>query len=281
MEYFVHDNGSRPFKVQVDGSTVKVFKHTKKFTDYAIDTYHEQPAYVYKTTRVFVGNCPKYKNDFGKGNAILLEIDTFDSSDGSDSSNRSDKNIQYVLIYRDIVSFTPYNKITKFVSFIGNNDVTDPYMIDESGIFYVFDDGVCYTLNPVKMPRKLQKIKNKNPFDLIRSSNITNMGHNVRNCKCNGGNPFKPVYPVKFNIRGKMVNIVQFWVNRKDTILFHTKTDHYKGKSLYIVTKWNRPKQEITHEEYMDIMKQYSAVMGFGPELKINVINTYMWSSTF
>jgi len=133
MEYFVHDNGSRPFKVQVDGSTVKVFKHTKIFTDYAIDTYHEQPAYVYKTTRVFVGNCPKYKNDFGKGNAILLEIDT------------SGESLVYVLIYRDIVSFTPYNKITKFVSFIGNNDVTDPYMIDECGIVYIFDDGVCYT----------------------------------------------------------------------------------------------------------------------------------------
>ena len=116
--YYIHDNGSRPFKVHIKDKYVYIYKG-----DYAFGKYYYEPYLKVPRRSVFVGENPpvsvlqKSILDFENypGNTILLEYE----------------NGSYLYIERDVYVFKPDNKINQFYSYVGNNDVPYAYAIDD------------------------------------------------------------------------------------------------------------------------------------------------------
>mmetsp|Transcript_3604 Transcript_3604/g.6404 ORF Transcript_3604/g.6404 Transcript_3604/m.6404 type:complete len:292 (+) Transcript_3604:98-973(+) len=137
-EWITHDNGGRPFLVDVDWSdgakaTVKVFKQVQNDDDDDDDNdddddddneeainYEDNDCISFSAERVFVGRCPE-KGPEADGNSILLQVE----------------GLKYVFIGDTIFSFTAKSRITKYVSIVGNNDVPYPWAMDEEGSRYL------------------------------------------------------------------------------------------------------------------------------------------------
>ena len=126
--YLIQDNGSRPYKVTIDGNLVKIYKEISD------DVYTEQEILSMNSTRIFIGESPEntmtlYSGAFGDdflGNSILFEV----------------SNNEYVFINRFIFKFQSLSNITRFVSPVGNNDVPYPYAFDEQGNAYLLSENV-------------------------------------------------------------------------------------------------------------------------------------------
>jgi len=116
--YYIHDNGSRPFKVHIKDKYVYIYKG-----DYAFGKYYYEPYLKVPRRSVFIGeNLPplileKANLDFENypGNTILLEYE----------------NGSYLFIEREVYMFKPDNKIKQFYSYVGNNDVPYAYARDD------------------------------------------------------------------------------------------------------------------------------------------------------
>jgi hypothetical protein len=138
--YFTHDNGGRPFRVQVsDDNKVAVFRilqHENDIDEKITDTYESKPCIRLKVARAFIGVSPeiamtKVSGGFGpkfKGNSILLLT--------------NDVSLDYVLIGIDIFSFKAKGEINHFVSPVGNNDTPYPYCMDRQGSTYLLCEKV-------------------------------------------------------------------------------------------------------------------------------------------
>lgn len=131
-KYLIHDNGSRPFLVNINGKDVSIFKLPKSVGEDKDTTKSDYTELVkeYKgVKKVFIGKSPKiemtiFSGGYGKnfdGNSILVEI--------------TDK--RYCLISDRIVEFSTKDNITKFVSPVGNNDVPYPLAYGSQNV-YVF-----------------------------------------------------------------------------------------------------------------------------------------------
>ena len=131
MSYLIHDNGGRPFRVNIENNTVNIYKRTYHEE---LDKFDEDLFLTYDTKKIFLGECKKYP-----GNTILLKVDS-----------------KYIFIGANIVSFKPSSKIVRFVSNVKNNDVPYPYAIDKKGIFYLFTENVC-----INVPMACEK----NPYE--------------------------------------------------------------------------------------------------------------------
>lgn len=140
--YYTHDNGGRPFRVVIKGTSpkrvVKVFlneeydEKTEKFISNGKKEIAE-----FTTRRIFIGKSPltpitEFSGGYGReydGNTILLSIG----------------NGQYVYIGDRVFSFLALSKIIKYVSEVGNNDVPYPYAIDEMGNIYLIAENIIIT----------------------------------------------------------------------------------------------------------------------------------------
>lgn len=129
MNYFIHDNGWCPFKVNVDDEKVKVFKF--RATTLAGEVQYEtEPILEFHSQKTFIGKSPlnrmtQFSGGHGPeydGNSILVQT-TIDN---------------YVFIGREIYSFPTKNQIVEFVSPVGNSDVPYPYARDSMGNYYLF-----------------------------------------------------------------------------------------------------------------------------------------------
>lgn len=113
--YFIHDNGSRPFKVLINDNIVEVYKNDD----------NTSPIQTFFPNKIFIGS----HGDEFLGNSILLEIDG--DEDG----------YEYEFIGQSIFSFHTIGKIVTYESPVGNNDVPYPYAIDEFGnVFLLIED---------------------------------------------------------------------------------------------------------------------------------------------
>jgi hypothetical protein len=111
----VHDNGGRPFEVIIHPKTIELMvksdgEYKKLFT---IDKYE----------KVWVGEDECDKN-FSKGNSILIQL----------TKNK------YMFVGMEVITFTLKNKIVKYFSPIGNNDVPYPWFIDDKNNVYMLSD---------------------------------------------------------------------------------------------------------------------------------------------
>jgi signal peptidase I len=140
--YLIHDNGGRPFRVEIQGMKVSVYKNMDtyeivkgKFTTIENPEKHLMD---FTATEIFVGKkSPKggydgLKPKEAEGNSILLRV-------GS----------KFVFIGHMIYEFQPMkgDTIEFFYSDIGNNDVPYPYAIGKKYIYILLEDHVAVQLD--------------------------------------------------------------------------------------------------------------------------------------
>ena len=136
--YAIHDNGGRPFRVEINGKKVSVFMN--------MDTYEkvngtfqevsrpEKHLFDFEADDVMIGKkSPKggydgLKPKEAEGNSILLKV-------GS----------KYIFIGESIYEFKPLkgDTLVKFYSDIGNSDVPYPYAIGENNVYILLEDHVA------------------------------------------------------------------------------------------------------------------------------------------
>jgi hypothetical protein len=127
--YYTHDNGSRPFKVTVQGSSVIVHK---------VSNYDKRPKYdtfvaEYVAQKTFVGTSPG-DGSWANGNSILVHL--------------AGSNLRYVYIGQEVSSFKAPQEITAYYSVVGNNDVPYPVARSQDYAFFMIGvngEGVRYT----------------------------------------------------------------------------------------------------------------------------------------
>jgi hypothetical protein len=138
-KYLTHDNGNRPFLVCIKDTEVSIYKipETTYQYDKNIKDYHYTDLIKkYTTIEIFIGKSPmndmtRFSGGFGPkftGNSILLHC-IVQSKD------------KYVFIGDSIYEFTTTDKdkIVKYISPVGNNDVPYPFAIGEKFIYFMLD----------------------------------------------------------------------------------------------------------------------------------------------
>ncbi len=138
--YDIHDNGNRPFRVVVSDHGAK----DKKVAIYKdINTDWNSPADYSKLVKeltvkeVFVGKSSGNAEgadhgpddaDFFKGNSILLHV----------SSNK------YVHVGSSIYEFQMDDKVDKYFSMVGRNDVPYPVLLGTENVYFMLEGDHCY-----------------------------------------------------------------------------------------------------------------------------------------
>jgi len=133
-KYEIHDNGGRPYFVNIEGNSVSVFENmdTLKVVDGKFVDIHNPPKLIFtkKADEIFIGKkSPKggysgLKPSEAEGNSILLGIDN-----------------KYIHIGTEIYEFSPVkgDTIVKYYSNIGNSDVPYPYAIGKTHVYNMLD----------------------------------------------------------------------------------------------------------------------------------------------
>lgn len=140
MEYYTHDNGSRPFKV--------VVSLTNKITIYKLsgksEIYNTKVLELDDYRKIFIGFDRRYP-DY-EGQSILIKINRY----------------KYISVGADIYEFETEDEIKEYVSEMGNSDVVYDYAIGEEYIYlllekkkFLIDDYSPYSLYYQNKPRTL------------------------------------------------------------------------------------------------------------------------------
>jgi hypothetical protein len=130
--YDIHDNGSNPYRVFVDGSKVSIYKDTN--TDFDKEPTYTKLIKELTVKEVFV---PKHGGAFGLGNSILLHV----------SGNK------YMHIGVEIYEFTMEDEVDTYYSLIGNSDVPYPVLLGTKYVYFMLDHAY--------LPRELFKMPMK------------------------------------------------------------------------------------------------------------------------
>lgn len=246
--YKIHDNGGSPFNVVIDKNKVKVFK-MKKTRDLEIPIeYMTKPFKVFKAEKIFVGKSPKNKmtkfsDGYGKefnGNSILLHL----------------KDDNYVYIGYKIFRFRSLNKITKYVSPVGNNDVPYPYAIDKDKNYYLMIEDVIVN----NIPKKFEN----DPYDYYYENRlITPDTGRIP--------PRQPKVPNFHDISeffhgDEMYTLGYISRPAKD----YTRTSKDLGQLS--VMKTNGKKVKLNKNSYVKLMTDFGKMMGFRPFKGVKVL---------
>lgn len=115
--YYTHDNGSRPYKVEIIGGKVFVYTELKHDLDSNLVTYNSRPIIGIGAEKILIGKSPHNETSDFDGNSILLYV-------GGNT---------HIYIGHEIYQFVSYNPIVNYVSPIGNNDSPYPYAVCANG----------------------------------------------------------------------------------------------------------------------------------------------------
>jgi hypothetical protein len=142
-KYSIHNNYDEPFIVYINGLNIIIYKNYyecddkpsgRVFTD--DDIILKQKCKEIFIGKSFLNKMTEYSKGYGKrfdGNTILVRI----------SDNK------YIYISNIIYSFITKNKIIKYFSPVGNNDIPYPYAIDDKGYYYLFLDNIIVKNMPL------------------------------------------------------------------------------------------------------------------------------------
>jgi hypothetical protein len=287
--YYIHDNGGRPYKVEIDNNKniVTVFDNIEDSKTYKKNIYSS------KYSNIWVGKSPKiemteYSGGYGKkfdGNTILIETG----------------NLEYVYIAELILSFKSISPIKKYVSPVGNNDVPYPYAIDSEGYIYLLLENVIVHPNekteklfkkseePYSAYYKLEKISEpiiklrKDEFDydikmLVVGDEIkmvkrelvpvVHVGSKKKSNKSKGSKTKKA---------SKFVNIytnVYSFTYRENPEEDYERVRRFNkksGESLYIQTS-NNKLIKLSKKEYVNIMNKWGEIFGIQKLIEPKVI---------
>lgn len=114
--YYVHDNGSRPFKVIINNRAIHIYKFSYESEKYDTD--------IIKITK-YSGYWYGYDSSGYRqhGNSILIKI----------SDN------EYIFVGWEIYSFKTNNPIIDYISPLGNSDVPYPIAYNDSYVYFMLD----------------------------------------------------------------------------------------------------------------------------------------------
>ena len=136
--YFTHFNGGRPYLVYIKNNNVSIYNQSENFiiddSLYDYNNYNNNKwMYInlvetYKVNKIFIGKSPlikmtQFSGGHGKyfdGNTILLLLN----------------NNNYIYIRNSIEKFKINDKIKKYFSFVGNNDVPYPIALGKKNIYF-------------------------------------------------------------------------------------------------------------------------------------------------
>lgn len=129
--YDTMDNGSRPYRIIVDGSTVSIYNGTQK-EDYTYD--YDKLIRSIKVMKVHLGG---KKKDLG--NSILLHL----------SGNK------YMYIGHEIYEFQMLDSVDTYFSLMGNSDVPYPVLLGTEYAYFMLDH--CYVPRALFSPSMTKK----------------------------------------------------------------------------------------------------------------------------
>lgn len=116
MNYYIHFNGGRPFKVSIDtNGVIKIYKQDNNFL------YNIEILEVNDYNELFIGYDPNYPEY--NGHSILIKLNKHN----------------YIYIGFEIYKFITDDEITNYISEIGNNDVPYPYAIGQNNIYLMIE----------------------------------------------------------------------------------------------------------------------------------------------
>jgi len=117
--YDTLDNGGRPFRVIIDGSTVSIYQGTLNGDIYDYDKLIRSV----KVKKVYIGG---KKKDLG--NSILLHL----------SGNK------YMHIGCEIYEFEMLDSVESYFSIVGNSDVPYPVLLGTEYVYFMLESEHCY-----------------------------------------------------------------------------------------------------------------------------------------
>jgi hypothetical protein len=290
--YYIHDNGGRPFKVEIDNNknSVTVFNNIEDSKNYKKNIYSS------KYTNIWIGKSPKiemteYSGGYGKkfvGNTILIETG----------------DLEYVFIGEEILSFKSISPIKKYISPVGNNDVPYPYAIDNEGYIYLLIENVIVHPNEKTQPLfnkseepytvyyKLGKISEsiiklrKDEFDyniknLVVGDEIKmekrELVHVVHVGSKKKSNKSKGTKTKKASKSPRLMNITtnvysfSYSENPEEDYERMRRFNKKSGESLYIQTSDNKL-IKLSKKEYVTIMEKWGNIFGIQKLIEPKVI---------
>jgi hypothetical protein len=256
--YLIHDNGGRPFKVIINGDEIAIYKKDKSNTNN--DGYMSEPIMIFKPEKIFIGkNSTGLDNDDSNefdGNTILLHM----------GLNK------YIHIGEKIFSFDADNKITFFVSPIGNNDVPYPYAVDELGNWYLLIEYVIIEKNN-KTEKQMKQYHE--PYQYYYDFGLITIDRGT----------IPPTKPKIKNFNG----IEKFYIGSERYTLRYrpNPADNYDDlqkrfnqEPLYIVDI-NNKKIELTKQMYIELMESFGKMQSFKPMSNVSILKNRDLSGTW
>lgn len=133
--YFIHDNGGRPFRVDVAIPNVQLFVQDVHGSSPGHTLYQPEPRRTWTNVeKVWVGKSP------------LTRITSFSGGHGPKFDGNTlllqQPNQQYVFIGTTVKAFATRHPIVQYVSEVGNNDVSYPYAVDQTKHYYLLIEDV-------------------------------------------------------------------------------------------------------------------------------------------
>lgn len=133
QKYQTHDNGGRPFDVEIRNITQDKFIVKVTTNDVEIEE-SQKYSNVFYASQVFIGKSPlnemtECSGEYGEsfdGNTILIKTNLN----------------EYVFIGNSVFSFDTNSPVISYVSPVGNNDVPYPYAVLENGNVYLMMEDV-------------------------------------------------------------------------------------------------------------------------------------------
>jgi hypothetical protein len=128
--YITHDNGGRPFLVDISKDLIRIYTHDN--TEYDVEPKKSDYTVLIKEISNFNGYWYGFDNsNFNKktnGTSILIEVEK----------------LRYIFIGVYVIEFVTNEPIIEFRSTMGNSDVTYPYAWSENKIYMFIYEHVQY-----------------------------------------------------------------------------------------------------------------------------------------
>ncbi len=150
-ELFVHDNGGRPYRINLVNPPINanemITKLAKVYNNYLQEQQEPELITTIPCKNVFIGKDNKLKQKNGSyvidsrpGNTMLFEVfANFELASDITNVNDDSEGYTYVYIKQAITKFTIDEPIINYYSDVGNNDVPYPIAETESSLIFMTD----------------------------------------------------------------------------------------------------------------------------------------------
>jgi len=264
--YFTHDNGGRPFRVEIrDEKEVALFQRDQVASrDTDENIYESDPSRVWSNVaKVWVGKSPitpmtSYSGGHGPrfdGNSLLLELTSGDC----------------VFVGEAVKQFRPQAPIVKYVSEVGNNDVPYPLAVDQDGRRYLMTENVILTQIPPDTEDSYRWYYDR--CSMTPELSVIREGEE----KLSSTETERPIWTrtdvLRFFVGPETYNLTYTPYPRENfAFLIQCGQEESEQGQLYVVTQHTYPdRTELDEAAYVSLMEDFARKMGFEP-LQFNTL---------